>query len=399
MGIYSGFADIFFYTVPGLGMMHVYDRYMLIIVFLIPYSISIYLGSMSHIDSKFKLNIPIIFISILILTGVFYPKFLSSLNIIYTKYYIEILYSILILLAFNKYSNKSILMLILLFIGFESAQIFAPNINQWSFANTGNAYIDPTNNKNKMKQISNYFKANSNKKLIKYIDISDGIEKHGGLMQNFPWHINNYNDERRVSSYMGYDHGLSMQKEYSQKFVYNGVYDKKYLEETGVDFIVVDSKAEIKEANFLESLVDNSVKPFDIGNGYKLLKTKNNSMKKNIIYDNGLIAITGIDDSLKVNHFNTDWHKFIGINLKSEIPFSLTLQVFPSKYWSYYLNSNKITPILSDGVAKFDIQPGEHKFEVKYKFLPSIIFAYLFLSGLFAILAYGILIFFIKRRI
>ncbi len=89
-----------------------------------------------------------------------------------------------------------------------------------------------------MNGLINYFYNNTDKQFIKYIDLSPEVEKPGGVPQNFPWFIR-YDDDnpRRISSYMGYDQGLAQQLEYAQKFSYYGTYDKKYLIESGVDYV------------------------------------------------------------------------------------------------------------------------------------------------------------------
>jgi len=246
-------------------------------------------------------------------------------------------------------------------------------------SNKGNTSIDIVHNETRMNGLINYFYNNTDKQFIKYIDLTPEVEKPGGVPQNFPWFIR-YDDDnkRRISSYMGYDQGLAQQLKYAQKFSYYGTYDKAYLLESGVDYVIYDQKTKEKEKEWLSKVVDKSVGEYDIGHGYfavKILQKKSDTNAK--IFDNGIFKTLTEDPDFIPGTLETNWSSEIIFNTNSSKPQTVYFQLFPHKYWKYELNGDSIPmQITSSNLAYFNIPPGKNVLKISYSNLSNKVFVY-----------------------
>jgi hypothetical protein len=377
MGRFSGLANIFFYTVPALGKMHAYGRYMLIFSFFLALGLSYYINQIDSINITKATSFPVILISALLALCIFFSEFLDTKGINTIQLAIELVVCYIVILSFKlETTNKKIIALIITLTLHQASFTYVPT-NWASNSNPGNTSIDLTVDKARMTRMVDFMLANSNKQLIKYIDLTPEVEKIGGVMHNFPWYITRATGDRRISSYMGYEQGLSMQYEYARMFSYYGKYDSAYLKSTGVDYLLYDEKTKAKEFQFISSIVDDSVPPYDVGNGFWLVKV--NAEKLNITssyLDNGLFKLSSVDQNSKASDFKTNWYSFAKIKTKSAQSSTLNINIFPHKFWKYYIDDIEVFPVLSDQhQASFTLPAGTHTFSMKYSFWPIKIFA------------------------
>ncbi len=380
MGRFSGLAGLFFYSIPALGTMHAYGRYMLIFSFFFALGIGYYFSKINDNEIVVPNSIYLIII-LMIASCILFPEFISSKGINIIQLEIEILYCVLILLCLNLGSIRKVMFGIIIVVASQQASFIYAPINWINLSNPGNTSIDLLNNQSRKNALIEYMLVNSKKKLIKYIDLTPEIEKHGGVQHNFPWHIKYNNSERRISSYMGYEQGLSMQLEYAQRFSYFGKYDAEYLKSSGVDFIVYDEKTLVKENLFIKELEDREVKRLDIGYGYFISKVNHvNLQSADEVFNNGLIKIISKNSDLKVEKFQTNWRSFISVSLASEGSSSLSFLMFPHKFWKFYVDGNEVQPQLSvNNLASFEIPAGSHNFKIKYSFNGIKYFAFIYI--------------------
>jgi hypothetical protein len=379
MGRYSGLADIFFYTIPGLGEMHIYARYMLIFVFFLAIAIAIGMSNTYSINKNLSLKYPAFATMIGFLLIIFFPGFLIKNQISVQALFIELFVVLIIMLILKLRGSDKFLLFLVPFVVIHQGSLSYVNINWTSMSNKGNTSIDIVNNSSRMNGLINYFYNNTDKQFIKYIDLSPEVEKPGGVPQNFPWFIR-YDDDnpRRISSYMGYDQGLAQQLEYAQKFSYYGTYDKKYLIESGVDYVIYDQKTKEKEKEWLLEVVDKNIAEYDIGFGYfavKILQKKSNTDLQ--IFDNGIFKTLTNDPEFVPGVLKTNWASEIIFDTNSSQPQTVYFQLFPHKYWKYELNDN-IVPVqlTSSNLAYFNLPPGKNSLRISYSNLSNKLFVY-----------------------
>jgi len=186
---------------------------------------------------------------------------------------------------------------------------------------------------------------------------------------------------------MGYDQGLSQQREYAQKFSYFGKYDKKYLEDSGVDYIIYNSKARTKEADWLEKIVDSQVPIYNMGNDFFVAKAKQ-SYKNNLepIFSNGIFDIFSPAGSFEVKLFKTNWASKIQLDYSSKESSILKFSMFPHKYWKYTIDGTEIFPVLNElGLAEIRLPSGTHHLKINYNNIYNLVFLAIYFSYLLII--------------
>jgi hypothetical protein len=397
MGKVSGLADMFFYTVPGLGGMHIYARYLLTTVFFLVFALSLGLSNIE--DDKTNLKIPILVISIASLILIFFPDVLIKNQISPLMLFIEILISFLLIVALRiKGDDKKFIILIPLLLAHQGSFTYLQT-NWMTGENPGPSYIDVVNSPARTNALVDYMFNNSEKLLVKYIDITPEIEKKGGVPQNFPWSIRYKEGERRrISSYMGYEQGLSMQLEYAQRFSYFGKYDKNYLVDSGVDFMIFNSATKIKEGEWLTQVIDPQIPVLSLGYDFFVAKIKEVNRGTSVpVISNGIFNIYTSAGPFSINNFKNNWSSSIELDFESQGPSILRLNLFPHKYWTYSIDGNVVIPKLSQsGLAEFELPAGIHIFKMSYVNYSNFIFLWIYFIYLLAIFLIFIRFFIIK---
>jgi hypothetical protein len=387
MGTISGFANVFFYDVPVFGQMHIFARYMPLALFFLIVGLMVGLSEVypSKMQQDYKLVSACLALTLLVM--LIFPQVLTNNSISFPLLSLELLISVLVLFSLQCAGNeKYALILIPILVLFQGGLTYMQE-NWITLSNTGNTYTDIVNSEPRMSGLINYFYTNSDKTLIKYIDITPEIEKHGGVPLNFPWFIRyNENDPRRISSYMGYEQALSQQIEYAQKFSYYSKYDKNYLMDSGVDYVIYDRKTQEKEAEWLKTITDSRVPEYDIGNGFFAIKVLQEDTK-NDPFNNGLFKVVSTDPKFKTTLFKTNWSTKAELNFSTSQPGKISFHLFPRKGWKYYLNEQRIEPSYDEsGLAVFSYSPGENKFMAIYSNIPLEIFLWILLLYIIAII-------------
>lgn len=401
MGRVSGLADVFFYTVPGLGGMHGYQRYMLISVFFLVFGLILALSDLCDSDKPLNLKIPAIGVTATFVLILLFPDILIKNSISIPLLFAELFISALVLITLNLRGDNRLWLLLIPILVFHQGSFVYMTTNWASLSNPGSTAIDIVNSESRTKGLIDYFYANTNKSLVKYIDLTPEIEKPGGAPQNFPWFIRYQKDDtRRISSYMGYDQGLVQQLEYAQRFSYFGKYDKNYLIESGVDYVLYDQKTKSKESEWLNSIVDNKIPEHDIGHGFFAAKVlQKNTANKTPVFDNGVFKAYSDDPNFEVKSFKSNWSSNIEFSYNSSQSSVLDFQLFPHKYWKYRLNGSRINPNISKaGLASFVLPAGANQFTISYSNWSNVFFVYTYFAYLLLIILILIRYIFIYAR-
>lgn len=384
MGRVSGIADMFFYTVPGFGSMHIYARYMLIFVFFLVFGLTLGLSDLYQSTSPLNLKKPFIGIVITCLTILLFPQIFINNEISLPILFSELFTSVLVLLILHFRENKKYVLMLIPILLFSQGSFMYMQENWISLSNQGNTPKDIVNDEGRISNLTNYFYSHTNKLFIKYIDLNPDVEKHGGVPQNFPWFIQyQSNDIRKISSYMGYEQALAQQSEYANKFSYYGLYNKEYLNFSGVDYVIYDQQAKAKNMEWLNTVIDTTIPECDIGNGFFAATL----LQKNISqFDNGIFRISSDKADFKIISFSTNWSTQTEINFDSSKNGTIYFELFPQKNLEYYLNDLPIEPKYTpEGLAFFEFSHGKNQFFVSYCNPPLTFFLYTYLLYLIVI--------------
>ena len=369
----TGLPDLFYFVAPGLGEMHFYGRYLLIASFFFFLAVAITFKHLVQIRAGLPIGKWLAGLCVVMIVVQGYIQFglsqagaqLNSQLLV-----IELLMFGMVLISLSTKHN---------FYAYAGAIGVSFFIHAASFnypVNTFNSSIPPpyvntlSNSLERQELLHKYFKQHSDKSLIKYADLSSNIEKLNGVGPNYPWIVQN---SIKLSNYMGYELNTSVDRDYIDRFPYYGRVNFPWLLRTGADFIIYEP-ASTNYAVEIRDWVDHTVPELDIGYGYKVAKLLDGSGKIDYIpaknpgdFDNGIVRISNANGSAVVTEFETDFVTQVSFNVDSPLQTSVRYQLFPNKMMALYLNGERVTPILKDGLIELSLLPGKHHFEYRYR--------------------------------
>lgn len=400
-GQLSGLPDFLYYLVPGVGRMHIYGRYLVVTSLFFFLAVAI---TFKHIVQK-RAELPIgrwlagVCLAILVVfvsNPIAHPGFVYPQRLV-----IELLMVGLVLLALAARQSfyaiagavaMSFLIQATMFNVFNSYNIETPSPYKNSVVFS----------KQRRDGLNDYFKQHSDKQLIKFADLTLSIEKFNGVILNYPWMVQG---SVKLSNYMGYELGLSVDKDYLVRFPYFGTVSVPWLLRTGADFVIYDAPAWTKYAGELEPWIDHTVPEFDIGYGYKAVKLKYAYPQEAdmgvVAFDNGIVRVLSSGGGTAVTEFKTNFSSSVRFQVESKVPAMVLYQLFPSKLMELRVNGNR-NVALKDGLLEVSLPPGKHQVEYLYKNTLHQIFVILILFYLLCmvgIVVWRCVSFFFSRRV
>jgi hypothetical protein len=372
-GQLSGLPDLFYFMVPGLGKMHYYGRYLLVASFFFFLAVVITFKHLVQIRVDLPIGKWLASVCLVIFVVQGYIQFgpgqagsqLSPQILV-----IELLMFGFVLLSLSSKQN------FYAYAGAIGMSFFIHSANFNFPVNTFSSSIPPPyintliNSSDRQELLHRYFKQYSDKLLIKYVDVSSSVEKLNGVGTNYPWMVQN---SIKISNYMGYELNTSVDRDYIARFPYYGRVNFPWLLRTGADFIIYEPLS-ATYAPEIKDWVDHTVPELDIGYGYKVAKLRDASglldyipSKKLGDFDNGIVRISNAGGTAVVTEFETDFVSRVSFKVDSPLPVSIRYQLFPNKMMTLYVNGERITPILKDGLLELSLLPGKHQFEYSYR--------------------------------
>ena len=358
----SGLAGMFYYLIPALGKMHMYGRYLICssFFFFLGFAIITQLLVSSRVEfgaEKLALTLLGLAIFLLILAT------LKTIN--YDVGTAIAIYLFLTSLFFFAIAYLRGVTQLLFIIGIPFIMNFAEIDKSFQFGNSSPKLDENTVVFSKVRSsaLNNYFKANTNKLLIKYVDLSFSIEKFNGVMLNYPWMVQ---QDLAISNYMGYELHLAIDKDYLIKFPWFGIVDIPWLKDTGADFALYDAPAWQKYSEQFTPLIDHTTPILDIGYGYKIAKLIHHPLPTSI-FDNGLIRASSEHGALIINNFSTNFSSFIKFNVDSPSVTTIKYLLFPNKYLQIKVDGKLLLNPITNGFFEFTVTPGKHLIEYYYK--------------------------------
>lgn len=400
----TGLPDIFFYLLPIVGGMHYYGRYLIFGLFFYSITVAItYKYIISELD-LFNNKFLVLTVGILLFMMVFISQIFSfdwiNLKLLAFEIFIVFLF-ILTLLSRNKIfiSLNAIFLILILCL----SNIFSLT-NNFGIASPGPYKNDVAFSTERTDLLLKYLKLNSDKDLVKYIDITPGIEKPNGLIANFPWFVS---EKLKVSNYSGYEPHLSIDTDYFKyhTYPYYGNPNLKLAVNTGADFIVFNDISLSIFSKEISDFIDSTVPPLDLWYGYKVAKLKRiyiGDDPNHVLFDNGFVRALGSSGSQNpITDFNSDYLNYFSFNSNSSTPVKLIFGVFPNKDLNIYIDEKKYSTVSDNGINYIEIPPGDHVIMCNYSnnYLKAFLLFYILFFTYFAIFYLARLFLLVKNKI
>lgn len=397
----SGLPDMFYFVIPVIGKMHFYGRHLLVASFFFYLAVAISFKYLLQIRTDLPIGRWLVGISAVMALvqafahfGLGQPESLLRPQLLV----IELLMLGLVLISL---STKQGFYPFIGVIGIAFL-IHAANFNSYinSFSQVA---VGPYKNEvaffpERRELLISYFKKNSNKILIKYADITVGIEKPSGVMLNSTWLLR---DKLKISNYMGYEPHLAVDRDYMAEspYPYYGKINIPWVLRTGADFIIYNQASWAIHSAELEQWIDKNVPELDLWYGYKVAKLKNvagqidgTPAQTTWDFDNGIVRISSAEGATLVTNFETDFVSSVHFNVESSSPVTVRYALFPNKMMELRVDGKRSDVTLKSGLLEFILPPGRHFVEYEYKNILHEIFVFVYLfyiSSLIGILCMG----------
>jgi hypothetical protein len=369
----SGLPDLFYWIVPVLGGMHFYGRYLLIGAFFFFLAVAI---AFKYLVAE-KESLPIgrwlaglagILLVVFILGMALNPAWIN-LKLLTIELLMLGMFFLALTVRQNFYAFTGVIA-ISLFVHVAEFNAYTSN---FQIGIPGPYSNEVSFSKSRTNGLLAYFQKNSQKTLIKYADITKGIEKKNGLILNFPWMVS---EKVKLSNYMGYEPHLSLDKDYmsANPHPYYGYVELPYLLRTGADFIIFDAESWAAYGKAFEGWMDRTVPEYDLGSGYRAAKLKDASglidfvpVKNSGDFDNGIVRVSNPQGTARVSNFETNFVSRFVFNVESELPVQFRYLLFPNKFMELRIDGELQTITPKDGLIDIDIPAGKHLVEYSYK--------------------------------
>ena len=323
-GSETGLPSLFYYLVPFLGEMHLYGRYFIVASFCIFLLAAFVMQSMqeaaksSDIDIIRPLATFVMFVTVL--------AFLRGIN---QPYQDRVLFetSLVVLLAFvwhrRIFTNVTTIVACLIF--FNQYSMFAVTLSNYNLEFPPVHENSFAYDKVRVGNLKKFINDNSDKDLIKYVDLTTSIEKFGGPPLNLPYLL-----DRKIplSNYLGYELHNSLEVHFmNQGFSYFGKFNEDWLRFTDADFVIFDDSSKEKNLDWFHRHIDNMGPRLDLGYGYKIAKIRRDHHAHG--FNNGIFRVECAERPLE-GSFTSNFSTFASLEYECEKPSRARLQLFPN---------------------------------------------------------------------
>ncbi len=368
----TGLPDLFYFFVPALGKMHFYGRYLLIASFFFFVLVALVLEPLIRVRE----NLPVarwlfaIAALVVLIQGIleFWPLKLG-VRINPGLLVIELVMVAFALICFS--TAKSVHA----YLGVITISLLVCVANVSSPTNNFSTSAPPpfinhvSNSPGREATLRMYFQQHSSKTLIKFVDVTQSIERKEGIGPNYPWMAQG---SQMISNYIGYELGTSVDRDYAALFPYWGVVNFPWLLRTGADFIIYQTTSQ-NYATEIKDWVDHQVPQLDLGFGYKVAKLRDASglldyipLKRAGDFDNGIFRVSNATGTAAVTEFDTDFVSRVRFQVNSAEPANVRYQLFPNKMMELRVDGRRMPLALKDGLLEVTLPPGRHQVEYVY---------------------------------
>ena len=398
-GSATAVSALFYYFMPVVGMMHIYQRFLPIAHLFFVLAIAVMLSAVANSERRGVEKLLLLAFFLLgvvatwvISTGAKIAPFGFSEHLI-----TEILYGCAFLFALIALGRRTAIWAATLFmflIPLERVYIFVntPELNILGAA----AKYQPLDEAAAQSLDHDLISYKGTKAVMKYADITPGI--WGAVPENYPWFRIN---QTYMSSYSGYDFHVGVKRDYRLRnptTVPAGVTDWRVLPDpawikaTGADAILFQpgDPANNPELMAMVDLSDAS-KVHTVRGVYTLAPLKTDSPPQGSAADNGFfrVAAPGAASILK---FKTNHASKFDLVVKTEKPGRLEYLFWPNERLLFWVNGKRVTPGREpSGLLSLPVPAGQSVIKVRYHNLPIqlfligyLVYALLFVAAIVA---------------
>ncbi len=379
-GVSSAVSDIFYYFVPILGSMHLYQRYQVLSqLFLIVFT-GLMLNEVLKNPRLGMVKGLAVFVTVLIIAVaqlLHMRQPLWDAPAVNGGLVIELVYALLFLIGIILCERRTVLYLatvLMLLVSLAGVYRYSSDSNLFL---ASKRQEEVSLNRDEVNAIASYFSQNSPKALIKYVDL---ISHPGAVSKNLPWFMLG---KVRASSYYGYDWHLAADYRFRDKMPAAGVPlemlpDWDWVHHTGADFVIYQTgnlKRDPKLQNYIDSKDSRHV--FHLGNKSDIviapLKFEPPAGEP-VVFDNGFVRVQSAGHDFELAQFKTNDAGKMSFTTTSASPARLTYLLWPGSHLQVYIDGKKVTPEEGGDLWSFDVASGQHAFQFVYRNWPLKIF-------------------------
>ena len=345
----SGIGGLFHYLIPALGDMHHYGR------FLSHSSFLLFIFCGAALQTLLRKNLGgsgILLGSIVVLLSWLLFNFSDSDKLNFSSGLTEIALaacSLALILRFRSTTSTLILSFCLYSTFFGSAAYnylqYRPGNMPWSYQALNRDVAGFT-------ELAEIMHQNTNKGLVKYVDLTGTISKRYGPQLNYPWLLGR---DKPTANYMGYELHLSMESTYlNSGFRWFDVSNKQWIENTGADFAIYNEQTNETDLSWL---ADNRVGKADVfaAQGYRVARLKDFSHGES--FDNGIYRVQCAGD-FELRHFDTDFAEYANLSYECATESTVSLLMYRNSIMKFAVNGEIVKKKDMPELNTFDADSG-----------------------------------------
>lgn len=384
-GLDSALATVFYYFVPILGKMHIYQRFLVFAHFFFAVATALMLHFVVQDQRRGLVKLLLLALGVMAVVATqLAGKNIGTTGAIDSKVVVELLLAVIFLLAFLNLPRRGIVAaaLVLTFLVALNAmyRYTNPKPEHHAAVRGRSMVLNPA----AVARFTDWLQTHSDQPIIKYVDLTPNF--HNYLSKNLPWFLLDY---VKLSSYYGYEPHLGAAWALRRKMAYTRLGDNPefimrpdwdWLRLTGAKYVVFEEGHPGNDTKLMEyaDLRDGAVYRFQGVNGsqsdqdvparYVLAPLKFPPPPGDPVrFDNGLFRVQSVGDGTRVTDFTTDYANHISLTLDSAQPSQVQYLLWPGRHWQLWLDGQRFGHILQDGLMTVTVPPGQHRLELHYR--------------------------------
>ncbi|GEM_PF-2071663 len=417
-GTYSVFSDMFHFLLPGIGKMHIYQRFLLFgNLFL-----GVFLGHLLQMFVRQTGTKPlagrgktVVFLFLALVVAAMFlniepdGSFSRTDNARITDYLVFDLLFASLVFAFWHFTNSIRLFIVLATLAvfipaadhlydFESSAGYDGGMQGTKHLEMNAAYIDST---------GRFLGQDLGKAVVRVYNAEPGLTE-AFASPNLPFFLV---PRANVSDYLGYDFSLSESVEYRDVFpafmnkqnLMEFKPNRDWFEYTGLDFILYKN-SQLKDNPELASMIDSSNPVWTLRltpdvtiapTVWRMKKQKAGLVDPGI--DNGYFRLESGDAQARMENFKTNKASYFKMDVTTAKPATLHYLFWKNKHLRFYVDGKRVQPGIKDNkFVSIQIPEGKHRITVCYLNILTSIFLGFYGVYVLGMLAAGLL--YLRRR-
>ena len=387
----SAMSNVFYYFVPVAGYMHIYQRYLILAQFFFTLFIGLMLHEIVSDQRRRAAKVLAAVFGLALLVAVHLVDHpLWAVPTITNGFVIELLLALLFLIGLITFERRGAVlaaaaMMFLVSLGAmyhysdDPARHYEARVSQQFM-------LDPA----AMNGLAAYFKKNSTKAIIKYVDLLPGPQPY--IPKNLPWVML---DRVKLSSYFGYDWHLGVNYEYrlimlavpppgDSDIEYRPDWD--WVRMTGAEFVLFkqdDRFNDPKLAKYVDLNDPSRIYPLGGDLHYIMAPLKFPPPPgAPVAFDNGYIRVQDRDSRAKVSNFSTNDTGNLGFTIETSLPAKVQYLFWPNPHTHVHVDGEAAMTSLQDRLLTISVPAGKHV--VRFSYQRASLAMFLILYGAYA---------------